>query len=165
MGYSIEMRQSVLKKVLLSHKPKHEIAKEAGIARSTLSYWLKHYSKSGEIKLDILDTKEKRPLDWAGSERIEALIKTGSMSDVERVTWCRKNGIFPHHLDQWKKDAVSSSVPRLSKENSDETRHLKKEIAALKKELLRKDKALAETAALLVLKKKANSIWGDPEED
>ena len=48
---------------------------------------------------------------------------------------------------------------------SEEVRTLKKENKSLKKDLNRKEKALAETAALLVLKKKAQEIWGGPEED
>ena len=87
------------------------------------------------------------------------------MLDEERVSWCRRKGLFGHHLEQWKKDAIKATTPNLSKGKADETRLLKKENESLKKDLLRKDKALAETAALLVLKKKAHSIWGDPEED
>jgi len=40
-----------------------------------------------------------------------------------------------------------------------------KRIRSLEKELRRKDKALAETAALLVLKKKVQEIWGDEDEN
>ena len=162
MGYSIEMKEAVIKKVLLGEKTHREIAKEAGIGRSTLDYWLKHYRIDGKIKLN---QKEKRPQDWTAAERILSLIETGAMSDEERISWCRKKGIFTHHLEQWKKDAISSAKPISAKGKSDETRHLKKEIASLKKELTRKEKALAETAALLVLKKKADFIWGEPEDD
>lgn len=162
MGYSIEMKKAVIKKVLLGEKPQHEIAREAGIGRSTLGYWLKHHRNGGNIQLT---KQEKRPQDWTAEERIGALIETGSMSDEERVSWCRKKGIFAHHLEQWKKDAISSTTSTPSKAKSNETKRMKKEIAKLKKELTRKDKALAETAALLVLKKKADSIWGEPEDD
>jgi len=157
MGYPIEMKEAVIKKVLLGEKPQHEIAREAGIGRSTLGYWLKHYKKDGNTKLN---KKEKRPQDWTTEKRIEALIETGSMSDEERVSWCREKGIFAHHLKQWKKDAITSTSPKSAKVRSDETRHLKKKIAALKKELSRKEKALAETAALLVLKKKPTLSGG-----
>lgn len=162
MGYSIEMKEAVVKKVLTGEKLNYEIAKEAGISRSTLCKWVKHYKKDGNI---TLSTKEKRPQDWTSKERIEALIEAGSMLDEERVSWCRKKGLFGHHLEQWKKDAITATTPNLSKGNCDTSRRLKKENESLKKELLRKDKALAETAALLVLKKKAHSIWGGPEDD
>lgn len=163
MGYSIEMKEAVVKKVLVGDKLNYEIAIEAGISRSTLCKWVKHYKKDGNI---TLSTKEKRPQDWTSKERIEALIEAGSMLDEERVSWCRKKGLFGHHLEQWKKDAITATTPNLSKGNCNtDSRRLKKENESLKKELLRKDKALAETAALLVLKKKAHSIWGVPEDD
>jgi len=162
MRYSIEMKKAVIKKVLLGEKPQYEIAREAGISRSTLTYWLKHYRKGGNI---TLNNKEKRPQDWTSEERIGALIKAGSMSDEERVSWCRKKGLFGHHLEQWKKDAINAAMPNLNQGKCDEIRRLKKENADLKKELFRKEKALAEAAALLILKKKAHSIWGEPEDD
>ncbi len=68
-------------------------------------------------------------------------------------------------MDQWKKDAISAMIPKPNKEQIEEHKNLKKEISILKKDLSRKDKALAETAALLILKKKAQEIWGEPEED
>ncbi len=163
MGYPIAMKESVIKKVLAGSKTQDEIAKEAGIGRSTLSYWLKHYRRDGSLKLS---KKEKRPQDWKAEERIRALMETGSMSDEERVSWCRKNGLFVHHLEQWEKDAIFSTTSKPEKgKNTNETRRLRKEVAALKKELTRKEKALAETAALLVLKKKADSIWGVTEDE
>lgn len=162
MGYPIEMKEAVIKKALLGEKPQHEIAREAGIGRSTLGYWLKNYKADGNIQLT---KKEKRPQDWTAEERIAAMIETGAMSDEERIAWCRKKGIFAHHLKQWKKDAIDSLSSKPTKKKSNESQRLKKEISALKKDLSRKEKALAETAALLVLKKKADSIWGEPEDD
>lgn len=162
MGYPIEMKQAVIKKVLMGGKPIREIANEAGIGRSTLTNWLKHYRKNGNIQLP---QKEKRPQDWTAEERINALMETGAMTEEERVAWCRKRGLFTHHLEQWKKDAVTSLKLKKDPGKSKGTTRLQKENAALKKELGRKDKALAETAALLVLKKKADSIWGEPKDD
>lgn len=162
MGYPVEMKEAVIKKVLLVGKPHHEIAREAGIGRSTLNYWLKHYRKDGNM---TLNKKGKRPQDWSAEERINALMATGTMSEEDRVSWCREKGVFTHHLEQWKKDAISLLTPNQGHSKSKEAMRLKKELAALKKELNRKDKALAETAALLVLKKKADSIWGEPRDD
>ena len=162
MGYSIQIKNAVIKKVLQENKPHYEVAKELGVGRSTIGKWLREHKQNGSIKLK---SKEKRPKDWTAEERISAIIKTGCMNDEDRTSWCRKNGIFIHHLDQWKKDAISAVIPKPNKNQLEEHRNLKKEISALKKDLSRKDKALAETAALLILKKKAQEIWGEPEED
>ena len=92
-------------------------------------------------------------------------METGAMPEGERVFWCRKRGVFSHHLEQWKKDILSLTSQNNAALKLKGTAQLKKENAALKKELNRKEKALAETAALLVLKKKADFIWGDPKDD
>jgi len=162
MAYPIKMKEAVIKKVQKGGKPHHEIASEAGIGRSTLTYWLKNHKKDGNKNLT---EKEKRPQDWAVEQRLNALMETGAMPEGERASWCRKRGVFSHHLEQWKKDILSLSTPNNSALKFKENARLKKENAALKKELNRKDKALAETAALLVLKKKADFIWGDPRGD
>ncbi|SMD15759.1 Transposase [Desulfocicer vacuolatum DSM 3385] len=162
MVYPIKTKEAVIKKVLMGGKPHHEIASEAGIGLSTLSYWLKNHKKDGNL---TVNKKEKRPQDWSAEERLKALMETGTMAEKERVSWCRKRGVFSHHLEQWKKDILSLSTPAKASVKSKGSARLKKENAALKKELNRKEKALAETAALLVLKKKADSIWGDPKDD
>jgi transposase-like protein len=162
MGYSILIKESVLQKALSGRKTQHEIATEFGVGKSTIQNWLRHYRNNGDINLK---PKEKRPKDWTPEERISALIETGAMTPEEFSAWCRKKGIFPHHLEQWKKDAISgiSNIPE--KQMREKETLYKKEISSLKRDLTRKEKALAETAALLVLKKKAQAIWGEPEED
>ncbi|MDA3787568.1 MAG: transposase [Desulfobacula sp.] len=162
MGYPIQLKEAVLKRVLQENKPHYEVAIELGVGRSTIGKWLKEHKRNGNIKLK---SKEKRPKDWTAEERISGIIKTGCMNAEDRTAWCRKNGIFIHNLDQWKKDAISAMIPKPNKEQIEEHRNLKKEISTLKKDLSRKDRALAETAALLILKKKAQEIWGEPEED
>lgn len=161
MGYPIKMKEAVIKKVLIGEKPYHEIAKEAGIGRSTLTYWLKHYKKDGN---NNLIQKERRPQDWTAEERINALMATGAMPEGDRVSWCRKRGVFVHHLEQWKKDAISLLTQNRVHNRSKDAKCLRKENVDLKKELNRKDKALAETAALLVLKKKATFLWGESKD-
>nr|WP_035236341.1 helix-turn-helix domain-containing protein [Desulfobacter vibrioformis] len=162
MGHSIQIKKAVLQKVLSGNKTHDEISKEFGIGRSTIGKWLREYRKGGNINLK---SKEKRPRDWTPEERVSALMASGSMSSEESASWCRKNGIFLHHLKQWRQDAVSGMATDFKKQTSVIETQLRRENSALKKDLSRKEKALAETAALLVLKKKAQVIWGEPEED
>nr|WP_319393414.1 transposase [uncultured Desulfobacter sp.] len=162
MGYSVQLKQTVLQKVFSGNKTHIQISKEFGIGRSTIGKWLRDYRKGDSIKVQ---STEKRPKDWTAEERISALITTGAMSPEEQSAWCRQHGIFSHHLQQWKQDAVTSMTTSPRKGPSETEKQLQKELSALKKDLIRKEKALAETAALLVLKKKAQAIWGEPEED
>lgn len=85
------------------------------------------------------------------------MITCGSLDEPSISALCRKNGLYAHHVKQWKNDLVSHQTPK----NQSETKALRQENKALKKELNRKDKALDETAALLVLQKKVNAIWGN----
>ena len=162
MGYSIQIKEAVLQKVLSGNKPHYEISRDFGIGRSTIGKWLREYKESGNT---TLKSKDKRPKDWTSEDRISALIETGSMTSEECVAWCRKKGIFQHHLEQWRQDAISGMSNTADKEQIEKEKQYKKEISSLKRDLSRKEKALAETAALLVLKKKAQEIWGDPEDD
>ena len=157
MGYSIKLREAVLKKVLQGSKPQHAIAKEFGVGQSTIGKWLRKYKRNGSINLN---SKEKRPKDWTAEERISALIETGSLSIEASIAWCRRKGIFIHNLKQWKNDAIFAMSSGATKKQSEEVKNLKQENKNLKKDLNRKEKALAETAALLVLKKKSRGSGG-----
>jgi transposase-like protein len=143
-----------------------DIALGLGVGYSTLQKWIADAKKH---KLDLpinwndMST-EKRPQDWTLEQRLDAIIVCGSLEEEKVSEYCRANGIYPHHIKQWKLDFAQGSTPK-SKAAPAETKQLKTEIKQLKKELNRKDKALAETAALLVLKKKVDAIWGTAEDD
>ena len=162
MGHPVQVKEAVLKNVLLGRKPHHVVALEFGVGRSTIGKWLREYKQTGNMNLN---SKEKRPKDWTAEERLSALIETGTMSAEKLTGWCRKKGIFVHNLEQWEKDALSAMALKTNKKQNGKEKILQKEISILKKDLSRKDKALAETAALLVLKKKVQEIWGEPEDD
>lgn len=78
---------------------------------------------------------------------------------------CREQGIYPHHLTQWKADFVATADVARSSGSSAELKRLRQENKSLKRDLNRKEKALAETAALLVLQKKVHDIWGSDEDN
>ena len=90
-------------------------------------------------------------------------METQKLTQEELGGWCRERGLHTHHLGQWRREFVEGAG--LVKTTQGEVRSLREENRGLKKELRRKDKALAETAALLVLKKKVDLIWGESEED
>ena len=110
------------------------------------------------------NVSEKSPQDWNSEQRFDAILHCHSLNDEEISRYCRKNGLYPHHIEQWKIDFLNKkqSPVGLSKE---EQKKLKQDNKRLQKELNRKDKALSETAALLVLSKKCQAIWGVTEVD
>ena len=78
--------------------------------------------------------------------------------------WCRERGLFAHHLDQWRAQFCSVGTASSARSNAPELRELKQGHAQLQRELRRKEKALAEAAALLVLSKKYQALFGDEDE-
>jgi hypothetical protein len=112
-----------------------------------------------------MSAKSKRPQDWTAEERFQSLVETASLSPEETSAWCRARGVHTQHLDQWKKDFLLGVPLSPKPKRSLESTMLQKKVRSLEKDLRRKEKALAEASALLLLKKKVDIIWGDQEED
>ena len=149
-----------------------EIADSLSVGYSTLQKWIAQ-SRSQELESVVDDelsgltnmTKEKRPQDWSLEERLNMVIACGSLDEEAISERCRAQGLYSHHVKQWRQDFVSGAMANNRDKNQSATKRLKHEVRELKKELNRKDKALAETAALLVLQKKVTAIWGNGEDN
>jgi transposase-like protein len=97
---------------------------------------------------------------------LQHLLATEKLDEIGVGVYCREQGIHSFQLKKWKDEFMNHhAVKKQPDKLSHELKTLRQENRRLKKDLKRKNKALAETSALLVLKKKANLIWGDPEED
>ena len=146
-----------------------EVADSLGVGLSSLSRWIQQ-AKNQELESTPFDagtrmnSKEKRPQDWSLEDRLNMVISCGSLTDEALSEYCRTKGIYPHHITQWKQDFSNGNNTNDKVLSRHEVKTLKHENKALKKELNRKDRALAETAALLVLQKKVNDIWGIDED-
>jgi len=141
-----------------------DTARDLGVGYSTLQRWIA-LAKKHELETQQTGSKmtsEKRPQDWALEDRLNAIIECGRLDEPAINEYCRRKGLYPHHITQWKNNFAKGATTKAEKSD---TKQLKQEIKQLQKELNRKDKALAETAALLVLKKKADAIWGFNEDD
>lgn len=132
------------------------VADELNINYHTLKNWTKRESVSLRR---ASPTKEKRPEDWATEEQLRAVCEAHGLSGEALQAWCREQGLFAHHLTRWK--AAFCADEKLTTSGTRELRTLKDEIATLKREVGRKDKALAEAAALLILQKKFRALWED----
>ena len=97
---------------------------------------------------------------WTAAARLQAVIATAAMDEVSRNAWCRENGLYAHQLQQWKDSATQSlAAPEESRASPSQTKADRRRIKELESELRRKNAALAETAALLVLSKKTAAIF------
>ena len=147
----------------------NDIADNLGVGHSTLGKWVALAQKQ---KLEPFQdnaaqrmTKEKRPQDWSAEEKLNMVIACASLDEEKASELCREQGIVPHHIKQWKQDFISGQVTSAKVNAQSDNKTLRQENNSLKKELNRKDKALAETAALLVLQKKVKAIWGSDEDN
>lgn len=166
--YTKTFKIEAVKKVLsrASNTPLVDIARSLDIPKSTLYGWVQAM-KNKDLKEPLTSGGffEKKSCQWTPQERFDAIMEAVELSQEKLSEYCREKGIFPHHLEIWKKDFIEGTISKKSPEKNSENKALKEEVKKLSKELRRKEKALAEAAALLMLKKKAEDYWGSKEED
>lgn len=103
---------------------------------------------------------------WSAASRLEAVITTAAMNEADKSAWCREHGVFPVDLDKWRANCTAAlSEPEEVRASPQATRADRKRIKELERDLLRKDRALAETAALLVLSKKVGALFNKGEDE
>ncbi|WP_257263455.1 transposase [Endozoicomonas sp. ONNA2] len=113
----------------------------------------------------------KNPDQWPPEKQLAVIIETAALNEAQMAEYCRKKGLFAEQIQKWKAAFINGMVAKpasLSEQRKALNVEQKKDkltIKKLERELKRKDKALAEAAALLVLTKKAREIWEEPEED
>ena len=131
------------------------VAEDLNVNYHTLKNWMK---RKAVVKVGASAAKEKRPQDWVAEEQLVALHETHGLSGEPLQAWCRERGLFAHHLTDW---TTAFCAEGKARPGTRELRTLKDENEQLKRELVRKDKALAEAAALLILQKKFRALWED----
>ena len=129
------------------------VAREVGVGTETLQRWR-----------DDVQSMPARGRAWTAPAKLQAVITTAALSEIDKNAWCREHGIYPAELEQWCTSATTAlAEPQDARASPKVTSKDRKRIKDLERELLRKDRALAETAALLVLSKKVAAIyhWGE----
>lgn len=152
------IEQALVKAFSRGERTIKSVAEDLNVNHHTLKYWMKNKSVT---KRDVSAAKEKRPQDWTAEEQLVALQETHGMAGEALQAWCRERGIFAHHLASWRTAFCAEGKEPAS--GTREVRTLKDEIVKLKREAVRKDKALAEAAALLILQKKFRALWEDED--
>lgn len=139
-----------------------QIANEVGTSPSTILKWRKQLEDEG-----LLMPKEENDIEYSADQIFTFVLESALLSEYELAEYCRKNGLYVDQIKQWKKICINANVSNSSKQTqvAKESRIDKRRIKTLEKELQRKDKALAETAALLVLREKFNAQWEEKEEE
>ena len=162
--YTVERKASVLKKLLPPHNMSvTEVSALEGINEGTLYNWRNQAKQQGAAVPGSGKTSEH----WSAESKLAVVVETAPLNESALSEYCRSKGLYPEQIKGWRQAAIEgqlTAVERRQQEQAQAKRD-KKEIKALKRELDRKEKALAEAAALLVLRKKFNALWEENEAD
>ena len=148
------MRQSVAR-----------ISEELGIHVMTLYKWRKAWRLQGEV----VPASEKEPEGWSAADKFTVVLETAGLNATELSAYCRQKGLYPEQVDRWRQASQDANEkPVLTIKEQKELEKLRaqdqREIKQLKQELRRKEKALAEAAALLMLRKKWEAFCSEDAE-
>ena len=143
-----------------------QISKELGIHLATLYAWRKAWRLQGEV----VPASEKAPETWSSADKFTVVLESAGLNATELGAFCRERGLYSEQVDRWRQaaqDANANSMLTMADQKDLEKRHQQdqREIKRLQQELRRKDKALAEAAALLMASKKIQAYWGEDGED
>ena len=131
------------------------VAQELGLRVETLKRW---HSEAL--------SRPARERAWTAAARLEAGLTTAAMEETARSAWCRSHGVYPQQLSQWREAAIQALAdPQEARATPQQTRADQRRIKELERNVRRKDKALAETTALLVLSKKLEAIFNEGEDE
>ena len=144
------------------------LAAETGVCQPTLSRWLREATTLRRKMAKRHDDEEQRLVaadapPRTAEEKFSLVLEAAAVPELELGEWLRRKGVHAAQLDEWRGQAMAAlgGAAKRSKDSAADAKHIRQ----LEKELARKDKALAEAAALLVLQKKVQSIWGDEDDD
>lgn len=164
MAYSPERRAAVIARMLPPNSvPLTRLAKEEGIALGTLMRWRDDARRQGQL----LPAADRGPDNWSSRDKFAAVLETATLNETDMAAYCRQRGLLPEQIRAWRaaceeaNDWERASTARMNQTSRDE----RKRVQALERELARKEKALAEAAALMILRKKAAAIWGQGEDE
>lgn len=160
--YPKEQKEAILARMMPpNNESVRKISKETGISEATLYVWKKEARLTGYAVPSDSKTSDK----WSSEDKFLIVLETYTMNESELAEYCRKKGIYREQIEAWKRVCMTANNRHLeqSKIVTQELKEEKVRAKKLEKELREKEKALAEAAALLLLRKKALAIWGDLE--
>jgi len=143
-----------------------QISAALGIHVVTLYNWRKGWSLQGEV----VPESEKDPEGLGPTDKFTVVLETAGLNATELSAYCRERGLYPEQVERWRQASKDANEkPELTLKEQKKLERLRgqdqKEIKRLKQELRRKEKALAEAAALLIASKKIQALWGEDGDD
>jgi transposase len=162
--YTNEMKESILKRMMPpNNEPISRLSDETGITEATLYKWRKDARAAGNATPGDGQGSEQ----WNSEDKFLIVMETYAMNGAELAEYCRKKGLYIEQIEAWRDTCLNANGREFNqtKQLNQELKEEKKKAKMLEKDLLKKEKALAEAAAILLLRKKAQAIWGDQEDE
>lgn len=162
--YSDELKASVIQKMFPPHNVGvPQLAQETGIPKDTLYTWRSQARRAQGLAAPSQDQPAEQ---WSSEAKFTVVVETAALTEAELSAYCRQKGLYPEQVAGWRQACQQANgaggLSRLAARARGQTQA--KRIKHLERELRRKEKALAEAAALLVLQKKVQALWGDVED-
>jgi len=160
--YSEERREALVRRMLSGEISIAALARESGVTEMTLYRWRNRLQGKDELV-----SKGKKQDRLSAAQKLAVVTQTAQLNEAELSEYCRKKGLYPEQVKSWRSQAeqAMSGAMVSGKEHRQALKEARGRQEKLERELRRKEKALAETAALLTLRKKAAAIWGEAEEE
>jgi transposase len=162
--YNDEFKEQVVRKMMPPNAMSvAQVSRDTGVSDVTLYNWRNQFRHEGKS----VPADPSNPENWSGENKLAVVIEAAALNEEELAEYCRQKGLYVEQIVRWREAAAAGAETQrpLSVAERRELQQERKKSRKLAKELRRKDRALAETAALLVLQKKAQEIWGDEEDD
>lgn len=162
--YAEERKSAVILKLLPPmNQSVTKVSQTEGIGESTLYNWLNKARKQG---IPVPGHQPVTAEDWNAEAKLAVVNAAATFNAIDLAEYCRSKGLYVEQVERWKQACLGGFADQKAKDKQTDQK-LKianRQILRLEKNLNRKDKALAEAAALLVLQKKLNTLWGDEDE-
>ena len=162
--YTAEHKQAVVARMMPpQNEPVAKLSEETGVTEVTLYKWRKEARAAGSATPGNGQTSDK----WSSQDKFLVVMETFAMNEADLAEYCRRKGLYREQIEAWKKVCLQANGQAFdqAKQLNGQLKEEQQRAKALEKDLQKKEKALAEAAALLLLRKKARAIWGDDEEE
>lgn len=176
-SYSAAFRTKMVQRLVGSKAVSaNQLAQETGLHQTTLSRWLRDAQHSdmgtsngtGQKPPASAPAKQSTAPKMSADDKVRIVFAAAGLTDQDLGALLRREGVHDAELEAWRRAVKTAAVAALSGTTSNcapARSAERKRIHELERELRRKDKALAEAAALLVLEKKLQALWGDGDDD
>jgi transposase len=153
---SREFKEAIVAKILSrGDRTLKSVCEEAGVSKATAASWVRMCGKVTD------QPKPRGRMKWNAEAKLKAVVDTSGLAEQDFGMYLRREGLYSNQVTEWRAEIIEhfEKKPKFAKDERDE------KIRVLEREILRKDKALAEASALLILQKKVDLIWGNRGED